>query len=100
MKKWLAIPILILVFAPLLLYWQFNYPSDEVIKREFLAERPNVEVVYIELIFDWEPKRILSYLIKYKEPQSDEIKMDEFAIQQEWNFQWRWCNDQTNRKCK
>jgi mannose-6-phosphate isomerase-like protein (cupin superfamily) len=40
------------------------------VKREFSAQYPNVEVIDAELIFDWEPKRVMSYLVKFKEPQS------------------------------
>jgi len=99
MEKLLIISILIIFFASLLLYWQFNYPSDEIIKREFLKRHPKVEVIETELIFDWEPKRVLSYLVTYKESNSEETQKEEFGIQQSWNFQWQWCSDQTERKC-
>ncbi|MBA3631417.1 MAG: hypothetical protein H0W58_01185 [Acidobacteria bacterium] len=100
MKKWLVFPILVLLLASLFLYWQFNYPSDETIRREFLEQHPNVEFVSTEMIFDWEPKRMATYSVRYKEPPSNEILLDEFTIKQHWDFRWRWCNSQTERKCK
>lgn len=100
MKKWLIGLVLILLFASLFFYWQFNYPNDETIKREFLEQNPNVEFVIAEKIFDWEPKKIATYLVKFKKSPSDEILTDEFSIQQHYDFRWRWCSDQTERKCK
>ena len=99
LKKLLIVPILILFFVSLFLYWKFNYPNDEAIKREFLDEHPNVEIISHEMIFDWEPKRIVSYLVKYKQSPNKEMFTDEFALKQHWNFRWNWCNDQTERKC-
>jgi hypothetical protein len=99
MKKLLIIPILILLFGALYLYWKFNTPSEFTLKNEFTQQFPNTEVVETELIFDWEPKRILSYLVKYKEPNNEQLKDTEFAIRQDKYFQWHWCDDQTERKC-
>jgi len=99
MRKWLIIPVLVLLLGSLFLSWHFNYPNDETIKREFLEQHPNVEFVGAEKIFDWEPKKMATYLVKYKKPPSDEIIKDEFSIRQHWYFKWRWCDDQTERKC-
>lgn len=99
MKKWLALLIAVFVIVSLLLYWQFNYPDNETIEREFLLQNPNVEYVSAEMIFDWEPKRSATYIVKYKRPPNDEVRLSDFSIQQHWYFRWRWCSDQTERKC-
>ncbi len=100
MKKWLAFPILVLFLILLFLYWQFNYPNEETIKREVKELNPNAEVISSEMIFDWEPKRVVTYIVKYKEPPSNEALLYDFSLKQHWNFKWYWCNDQTERKCK
>lgn len=97
--KLLITGLLILVLFSFAIYLKFSSPSEEGVKQEYLNMRPNVEVVNVELIFDWEPKQVYTYLVKYREPSSDEITMDEFSIRQMWNFQWRWCSDQTERPC-
>lgn len=100
MKKLLiVIPILLLFVASLFLYWKFNYPSAETIKREVKELNPKAKVVSSEMIFDWEPKRIVTYIVKYKEPPNNEVWLYDFSLKQDWNFQWHWCNDQTERKC-
>jgi hypothetical protein len=99
LKKLLIIPILILLISSLFLYWKFNYPSDETIGREIKKLNPNAEVISSEMIFDWEPKRVVTYIVKYKEPPSNEILLYDFSLKQNWNFQWQWCSDQTERKC-
>ncbi len=100
LRKLLLVPILILFLASLFLYWQFNYPSEETIKREIKELNPKAEVVSSEMIFDWEPKRVVTYIVKYKEPPNSEVLLYDFSLKQHWNFQWRWCSDQTERKCK
>jgi len=100
MKNWLGIPVLILLFALMLLYWKFNYPSEETIKREIKEFNPNAEFVSADLIFDWEPKRVVTYAVKYKEVPSDEVLLYDLSLKQHWNFKWYWCSDQTERKCK
>ena len=86
MKKWFLIIGLILFFVSLLLYWHFNYPGNETVKREFLDQNPNVEFISAEKIFDWEPEKMETYLLKFKKPPSDEVLKDEFSIKQHWYF--------------
>jgi hypothetical protein len=100
MKKLLiVVPILFLFLASLFIYWRFNYPGEETVKQQVRERNPNAEVLSTELIFDWEPKRVVTYLVKYKEPASGEILSDEFSLKLHWNFQWQSCSDQTERKC-
>ncbi len=100
LRKLLLIPILILFFASLFLYWKFNYPSEETIKREIKELNPKAEVVSSEMVFDWEPKRVVTYTVKYKEPPNNEELLYDFSLKQNWSFQWHWCDDQTERKCE
>lgn len=99
LKKLLIIPILILFFASIVLYWQFNYPSEEIIKQQVKELNPKAEVISIQMIFDWEPKRVVTYVVKYKEPPNTEVLLYDFSMKQHWNFRWYWCSDQTERKC-
>ena len=98
-KALLIIPVLILFVVSSFLYWKFNYPSEETIRQQVKEINPKVEVVSSELIFDWEPKRIVTYIVKYKEPPNNEVLIYDFSLKQHWNFRWYWCNDQTERKC-
>jgi hypothetical protein len=99
MKKWLLILGSILFFVLTFLYWQFNYPDDATIEREVKAINPKAEIVSAEMIFDGEPRRVVTYVVKYKEPPRNEVRMHDFSLKQHWNFKWHWCNDQTERKC-
>ena len=100
MKKWLIIPIFILLFGGLFVYLSFSLPTNETVKQEFLKQNPNAEIVNIELIFEDPQKNLLIYLIKLKEPNNDEILTDGLTIKQSWNFRWHWCSNQTERKCE
>ena len=100
MRKLLIISVLILIFVSMFLYWKFNYPSQETIKREIRELNPNAEVISSEIIFDWEPKRVVTYAVKYKEPPNNEVLLYDISLKQDWNFRWYSCNDQTERKCK
>jgi len=72
-------------------------PSDSTVKSEFLRRYPQTEIVSTELIFEQDYKVV--YLIKYKENNKKEILTSDFALKHE-NLMWKWCDDQTERKCK
>ncbi|CAN5784247.1 hypothetical protein BH20ACI4_BH20ACI4_24800 [soil metagenome] len=72
-------------------------PSDSTVKSEFLSKNPNVEIVSTELIF--EQDYVAVYLVKYKEKNNQAILTSDFALKRE-NLSWKWCDDQTERKCK
>jgi hypothetical protein len=99
MKKALVGIISVLFFSSLFLYWRFNYPNNETIAEQFKELKPTAEFVDAEMIFDWEPRKVVTYIVKYKHPSSDEILTDDFSLKQHWNFRWYWCSDQTERKC-
>lgn len=101
-KALLLILLLFVITGGTWFYLEHSLPSENTVKQEFLkrnSDLDNVEIVSIELIFDHSPKDVLTYLVKYKEANRDEIKIHDFAIQQNWKFQWHWCSDQTERKC-
>lgn len=98
-KTFLVISVILFIISGLWFYIEHSLPNDETVKKEFLAKNPNSEVVNIELIFDHAPKNVLTYLVKFKEPEKNEILMDDFAIKRHSIFQWHWCSDQTERKC-
>lgn len=72
-------------------------PSDETIDKEFLAERPNAEILSKELIFEQDYVEV--YLIKYREKHGEEILTTDFAMSQK-NGVWSRCDDRANVKCK
>ncbi len=100
MKKWLVILLVVLLFAFFLFWFLSALPSDETVKREFLQEHPNVEIEGVELIFDYAPKNVLLYSVKFKDAQNDKVKMIDFRLQENRLFQWHWCDDKTERKCE
>jgi len=103
MKKFLLISATtlfsILLLGAVYFYFDMSPPRDATVKREFSKIKPNAEIVGTELIFDFEPKKVLGYLVKYRESQDSEIKISDFALQRDKYFQWHWCDDQTERKC-
>lgn len=72
-------------------------PSDSTVKSEFLSRYPQTEIVSTELIFEQDYKTV--YLVKYKEKDNQEVLTSDFALKRE-NLSWKWCDDQTEIKCK
>jgi hypothetical protein len=72
-------------------------PSDQDVKREFVAQSPNTEVTHIELIFEQDNNVV--YLISFKEKSSQEIRKQVFAMRY-IKGKWQSCDDRTDRKCK
>ena len=89
--------IILIVFALSVFCLACMSPSDETVRKEFLAKHPNVEIVGKELIF--EQDYVETYLIKYKETSGGEIKTGDFSLRRS-NLVWRACDDQTEVKCK
>jgi hypothetical protein len=101
-KKLLLILVFLLLSGGLWFYLEHSLPSNESVKQEFLKQNSNfeeVEFISVSLIFEQVEKDVLTYLVKFKEPNSNEIKMHGLSVKQDWNFQWSWCDDQTERKC-
>lgn len=71
-------------------------PSEATVKSEFLSKNPNAEIISTELIF--EQDYIVVYLVEYKNKSTGEVLKDDFALRRK-NLVWRWCDDQTERKC-
>lgn len=72
-------------------------PSEATVKSEFLSKNSNSEVIGTEPIF--EQDYVVVYLVEYKDKSTGEILKDDFALQRK-NLVWRWCDDQTERKCE
>jgi hypothetical protein len=71
-------------------------PSDETIRKEFIAKHPDAVIVSIELI--WEQDNGSVYIIKYTQ-KSSEILTDELAMHQK-DGKWQSCDDRTEVKCQ
>jgi len=100
MTRYIIMTVFLLSCASLLGYLEFVNPSSGAVKAEFSTIHPDAKVQEVDLIFDTEPKRVLVYLIEYKLENREESFSEEFAMRQGWDLQWRWCSDQTDRKCE
>ncbi len=100
MKKWISILVIILMIVSFAFILRYAHPSNQLVSETFIKHHPNSEVIGVEKLFECDSERILTYSVKYKEPNSAEIKSKLFGMQQSWLMQWSWRNNHSENYCE
>lgn len=94
MKKWLLVTSLLVIVGLYAFCLSQAHPSNAVIKREFILQNPQTEIVEITLISD--EVAITTYKINYRKVDSNEIFSKTFTLQQcldwDWKSNYKECN--------
>lgn len=94
MKGWFAS---LAVLMSVVLVASCFVPSEATVRSEFLSRYPDSEIKNTDLIFEQDD--VVLYLVKAREKGSSADGTYDFALKRR-SGTWKWCDDNTERKCK